>query len=283
MNISSNAWEWGNNWKKGISGSQRASRNWNKGIHFRKLPVDPNLTCDKCTVCRITLNPRNRSQIGGPLWNGTTDRIPRNIGASRTKTARILHSLFYEAPEKWSALLKTLLYVLSGQSFTKTWLDLIFGSRGRYDNLAPMMKTKVRPMTTVPNLHDWKKVNFKAKIRKKWRRKSHKDPHPFQTNAMILGSGDLAGKIASNRGKAANPLQTRKGGTFAFWEDSEWFHEMGKWCVDSKPEPYTIHSFVCSGTIDFGLTWVIMLFKRNMNLCRVSWCVEYTEKNNELF
>ena len=71
---------------------------------------------------------------------------------------------------------------------------------------------------------------------------------------MILGSGDLAAKIASNRGKAANPLQTRKGGTFAFWEDSEWFHEMGKWCVDSKPEPYTIHSFICSGTVDFGLT-----------------------------
>ena len=88
MNISSIAWEWGNNWKKGISGSQRASRNWNKGIHFRKLPVDPNLTCDKCTVCRITLNPRNRSQIGGPLWNGTTDRIPLNIGDSRTKKAR---------------------------------------------------------------------------------------------------------------------------------------------------------------------------------------------------
>ena len=125
-------------------------------------PVDPNLTCDKCTVCRITLNPRNRSQIGGPLWNGTTDKIPRNIGDSRTKKAR-----FNEAPQETEGVIENsnflFFFVLSGQSFTKTWLDLIFGSRGRYDNLAPMMKTKVRPMTTVPNLHDWKKVNFEAK------------------------------------------------------------------------------------------------------------------------
>eukprot|EP00095_Tigriopus_kingsejongensis_P005294 snap_masked-scaffold758_size101577-processed-gene-0.11 protein:Tk05294 transcript:snap_masked-scaffold758_size101577-processed-gene-0.11-mRNA-1 annotation:"hypothetical protein G5I_04729" len=86
----------------------------------------------------------------------------------------------------------------------------------------------------------------------------HANPHKYTAYQPLpwekLGLPTIA---TSNASEPEVGLEVRHRGPLRFWESSPWFQTWSRWCVDTSPKAFSVHSLFCSGIMDFGLSLFI--------------------------
>ena len=57
--------------------------------------------------------------------------------------------------------------------------------------------------------------------------------------------------------KRGYPLYPRNRGALSDVEKSQSYQTVSRFCIDSRPAPYSMQSLICSGVIDFGISALI--------------------------